>query len=229
MKIAPDRKTDAPVLDTENPIDQINKTGRPKKVRIQPRHVGVLEKMAEGNSLTKSIIAMNYSPSTVDKPKSITESKSWKALMDEVLGEDMLTERHKTLLNIKQIDYFVFPKSMTDEEITSHVEANGLKVLNVRYSDKGKLAFYATDNAQAIAKGLDMAYKLRAKYGDDKPPQAPQTVYNLFYKPEVQAGLKTFEDTLKKEIYDESIREGEIVPSEQTHTREATPDTRQSA
>lgn len=225
MKTAPDQKTEAPVLDQENPIESlINKKGRPKKAKILPRHVGVFEHMAQGNSLTKSIIAMNYKPSTVRTPKAITESKSWQALMDEVLGEDMLTERHQTLLHLQKIDYFVFPKSMTDEEIKTHVESNGLKVLNVRYSDKGKLAFYVMPDAQAIAKGLDMAYKLRAKYGDEKPVAPPQTVYNLFYKPEVQTGLKAFEDTLKKEIYDESIREGEIIPSEQADAGEVAHD-----
>lgn len=85
------------------------------------------------------------------------------ALPDEVLGA-----KHRELLNQVRLDYFVFAKSMSDEEILAHVESVGLKCVNVRPSDRGKLAFFAIPDAQAWAKALEMAYKIKGTYAPDK-------------------------------------------------------------
>ena len=89
-----------------------------------------------------------------------------RSIAEQLTGE-MLVEKHLELLNQKQINYFVFPKTMTDEEIIGHVNANGIEVITVRESDKGKMAFYSMPDAQAIKSGLDMAYKLKGEYATD--------------------------------------------------------------
>ena len=63
---------------------------------------------------------------------------------------------------------------MDDEEIKDHVEAAGLQLIVIRFSDKGKLAFYSLDDAQAISKALDMGYKLKNKYPQNTPGVAIQ-------------------------------------------------------
>ncbi len=70
--------------------------------------------------------------------------------------DDQIAEAFDKLINLKRLDYFVFPKSMSDEEITAHVEAQGITVLNVRPTEKGKMAFFAIPDAKALGKALDI-------------------------------------------------------------------------
>jgi len=89
--------------------------------------------------------------------------------IQEALPDELLAEKHLSLLEQTKIDYFVFPKYMTDEEIVEHVEdSTGIKVLNVRESEKGKMAFYALADATARGKALEMAYKLKGSFAADK-------------------------------------------------------------
>ncbi len=90
-------------------------------------------------------------------------------VLDEVLSEDKLAEVHRGLLEQNRIDYFVFPKYMEDEEIVEHVEdATGIKVLNVRETEKGKMAFYVTSDAMARSKALEMGYKIKGTFAPEK-------------------------------------------------------------
>jgi hypothetical protein len=82
--------------------------------------------------------------------------------------EELADEAEESLLTAVRLDYFVFPKSMDDEEIEEHVEAQGLTCINVRRSEKGKLAFYAIPDGAARGKGLEIFHKVRGSFAPDK-------------------------------------------------------------
>ncbi len=80
------------------------------------------------------------------------------------LDEETLAANHKKLFEQVRVEYFVFPKTMEDEEIVAHVKAAGIDVITIRPSDKGKMAFYSIPDSNAIKSGLDMAYKIKGTY-----------------------------------------------------------------
>lgn len=86
----------------------------------------------------------------------------------EAIPDDVLAQKHIELFDQKRVDYFVFPKGMTDEEIVGHVNSVGIKVITVRESDKGKMAFYSVPDANAIKNALEMAYKIKGTYAPEK-------------------------------------------------------------
>lgn len=118
--------------------------------------------------------AKNDNAAAANASKKLTKPKFAEAVAElrlslaQRLPDDILEENHKALFKQKRVDYFVFPKTMEDEEIKQHVLANGLEVITVRTSDKGKMAFYSIPDAMAISKGLDMGYKLKGAYAPDK-------------------------------------------------------------
>ena len=57
---------------------------------------------------------------------------------------------------------------MSDEEITAHVEAQGLTVLNIRPSDKGKLAFFSLPDGASRSKGIEIFHKVEGSFAPDK-------------------------------------------------------------
>lgn len=91
-----------------------------------------------------------------------------KEAINTALSDEFLEQKHNELFDQKQVAYFSFAKSMSDEEIIAHVASVGITVITVRESDKGKLAFYAIKDAQAVKAALDMAYKLKGKYAAEK-------------------------------------------------------------
>lgn len=86
----------------------------------------------------------------------------------QVLDDDFLAAAHAQLFNQVRVEYFVFPKRMDDDEIIAHVESVGIKVITIRESDKGKMAFYSLPDAQAIKGALEMAFKIKGTYAPEK-------------------------------------------------------------
>lgn len=127
-----------------------------------------------GSKAAQTVFSTNSIEVAGVKANRLLKTDKIKNEIEKYLPDSLLGKKHLSLLNQKQLSYFTFPKTMEDEEITDHVISAGLKVVNIRYSDKGKLAFYSNDDAQAISKGLDMAYKLKNKYPKEGPNVAVQ-------------------------------------------------------
>ena len=98
-----------------------------------------------GKPIGKAMLDNGYSKSTSENPDHLTKSKGWNELMDKYLSDDFLAEKHKELLNKKEV------KTKFDHE-TGEFEAIPTGELDV----------------QAVSKGLDMAYKLKGKYAPEK-------------------------------------------------------------
>jgi hypothetical protein len=84
------------------------------------------------------------------------------------LPSDLLVRKHKKLLEQKMLNYFSFKRTMTDDDIKEHFKINGWELINIIDTEKSRMAYYAIDDAQAIAKGLEMAYKLKGLYQADE-------------------------------------------------------------
>lgn len=99
--------------------------------------------------------------------ENLTKPNILEAIGDRITPEDVV-KAHNSLLHAVRLDYFVFPKSMKDEEIKGHVEAQGLTVLNVRESERGKLAFFTLPDGMARGKGIELYHKLHGTFAPDK-------------------------------------------------------------
>lgn len=91
-----------------------------------------------------------------------------KPKIQDAIDDALLYKHHIDLFKSKRVDYFVFPKTMSDEAIVEHVNSTGIKVITVRETDKGKMAFYAVPDANAIKGALDLAYKIKGTYAPEK-------------------------------------------------------------
>lgn len=132
------------------------------------------KKVLEGAKLSHAMKEVGYAPSTSKTTGKLTRTKGWQELLDKNLSDRRLVEAHSELLDARQPAYFTFSKQLSDEEITEHVEAAGFRVIVIRDSDKGKLAFYSTIDTNARKSALDMAYKLKNKMPKESPITAIQ-------------------------------------------------------
>ncbi len=164
-------------------VEDAKKPRKERKDLVNPRHRIVLDSLEKnGGTLSKAMIAAGYAPSTAHVPKLVTGTKSWAMLMAEYLPEDKIAHRHSELL-----DKRAYRKNVEGDEV-----------------DDGP-------DTAAVGKALEMAYKLRGSFKDEKPVNPSAVVYNLFYKPEVRASVQAFEATLKQTIANESTGESPRV------------------
>lgn len=121
--------------------------------------------------------------------------------IQKLLPDDFLAEKHRELFDQKRVDYFVFPKSMEDEEIVEHVASVGIKVITVRISDKGKMAFYSITDAQAVKGALEMGYKIKGAFTEQDAPKLPTgNTYNFIFSDEVREKVRVIDAEIKEAL-----------------------------
>lgn len=94
-------------------------------------------------SVSRAMLEAGYSKETAKTPAKLTDTDNWKYLMQEYLPDSLLAKKHKELLNKREVIF------ITNEEGKKQKVDLGLDV-------------------QATFRGLDMAYKLKKRYGDEQ-------------------------------------------------------------
>lgn len=176
--------------------------------RIVPRHRIVLKELkASGmKSMKDAILKADYSENVAEKPKLITNTKSWALLLQENLPEEMVAHRHAELLDrrdvelSKEIDYEATALA-NEQEVGEDGKKKRKKKKTIVYRT---VAYDLGPNVPAVSKALEMAYKLRGAFKSEAPVVPSQITYNLFYKPEVRENMRAFEDAIKATIIHES-------------------------
>lgn len=92
-----------------------------------------------GKSVSGAMRKVGYSKAYSKNPQLLTKTKSWQELMEQYIPEKLLAVKHSELLNKKE---FVVIGRGKDREAFPTGEID----------------------ADAVARGLDMGYKLRGKY-----------------------------------------------------------------
>ncbi len=150
------------------PTSKVNK-------KPQPRHKLLFKKISEnlgkgdneGVAIGKAMRELGFSQSYSESPQQLLKTKSWITLMNEHLPDSLLAEKHRVLLDSRQVSRFIFSPKLDDDEITDIVNQAGFKVIVIRKSPMGKMAFYSVPNVRGIERGLDMGYKLKNRYAPE--------------------------------------------------------------
>lgn len=144
-----------------------------------------------------------YAPTIGKQPHLVFESKGFKELVQEYLPDDLIAKKHRELITLKKIDYLTFPKKTEDDIITAAMKDAGLRLITIKTSIVGKLAFYSVTNERAAKDGVDMAYKLKGQYAPEKKVNLNLNA-NLKKNPKVAAYTKEYEKNVKKALLKES-------------------------
>lgn len=148
-------------------MSQNTKTTIKKPRKLSRKQKGFIKDYIETGNGTEAALK-NYDTDDRKVAQSIASENLSKPIIQDALPDDFLANKHLELFDQKRIDYFVFPKNMKDEEIIEHVASVGIKVISVRLTEKGKMAFYAIPDAQALKGALDMGFKIKGKYAAEK-------------------------------------------------------------
>jgi hypothetical protein len=108
----------------------------------------------------KDIYGSKYNSATLKK------TKGWQYLLDHFLPDQLLTEKHRELLEATGIDHMVFPLGISDDEIKEFIAGANCKVKRIMHSEtQTHIWFFCPDNT-ARKNALEMAYKLKGRFTD---------------------------------------------------------------
>ena len=190
-------------------IDKIIKKKQPKftKPTVALKHKKVLDNLAtNGGNIGQAIRDTGlYSEEMARNPTKITNSVTWKELMEHYINDDELAEKHKALLNASTLTKMTFDEEVEDEEIREYFNGMvGYKLFRivVKENEKGevtsKIAYYRAPDTLIQEKALDKAYKLKGRYVDDTLPQTGRgATYNFIFSQPVQEKIKAIEAEIK--------------------------------
>ena len=119
-------------------------------------------------SVSAAMREAGFTWSTAHNPKNLTQSKTWKELMDEYLPKQELANAHKKLLNLSVIQHISFPAVLNDSEINELVQSQGGMVKKIKRIMGTAHVWYFVPDGFSLKGGLDMAYKLNGSYAPVK-------------------------------------------------------------
>lgn len=147
---------------------------------LLPRQARTLEIMQEkgekGEEITKQdlLLEAGYSEYTARKPAQVFGSASFRALLDEIMPPEKLAEKHKELLDMRELKTIEFPSDMEDQDIADILKAAGSKLERVSTSDSSeKIAYFTIPIPKVILSALDMCYKVQGHYVAAKESEKP--------------------------------------------------------
>lgn len=124
-------------------VQSEKKKKKPMKKAPSVRMVKTAKLMAGkgGKSFAQAAREAGYSETIADNPQKITKSKSWQALMDEFLPQDLIARKHQELLEAEETIFIPRGKEILERKRPDHM---------------------------ARRAGIDMAHKLRGNYAPEK-------------------------------------------------------------
>ena len=125
----------------------------------------ISENLGNPKAIKAELLKMGYTESYIDSGH-IKGTDSWNLLMETKLADNKLADVHEKLLNKKSIEFQIFPKCMTDKQVTEIIEDFGFKIMKITKYENWKRAWFPVLDTNATKAALDMAYKLKKKYGE---------------------------------------------------------------
>lgn len=121
-------------------MEREKKTTGKKPTLRQRKAVKILVENG-GKSVSAAMRQAGYSEETAKSPHKLTKSKSWQALMDEFLPQDLIARKHQELLEAEETIFIPRGKEILERKRPDHM---------------------------ARRAGIDMAHKLRGNYAPEK-------------------------------------------------------------
>lgn len=151
------------------------KKDKPKKIPSERMRKAAKLMAENGGGLSKGVIMKKagYSEEIQNNPAKITNSTTFRELLDQYLPEDALANKHKELLEASDTFSRDFPDDMPDEEIRDLCEPHQVKRIyrnqvNVKNPIPHAVAYCVAIDRKTAKEALDMGYKLRGSYAPTK-------------------------------------------------------------
>jgi len=182
----------------------INLKKNTKSYSVNPteRHKKAFKNLGEnGGNKGMALKDAGYSPTVVNTPQKVTDSKGWNELLEQHLPDKLLAKKHKDLLDSTRLDHMVFPQlrvddpetkkgkvkkygeELTDNDIREMLVDVNCKVRRIVHGEQARhVYFWSADNI-ALKSALELAYKIKGKMKEGERPGGDKILnwYQIIY------------------------------------------------
>ncbi len=204
----------------EKELQKLKKVQRPKLTKKRKgfvkdfvmtgdRKEAVMKNFDTTNPKTAHSIAAELLEIPEVQEAIVTETESFKQILDKHLPEDKVVQKHKELLDSVILEKLSFDERDSDDEIRLVIEKMpGYELLYIKEGLNAdgdvisKYAYVKAPNGTIQEKALDKAYKLRGRYLDEpNPVKTPTNVtYNFLFSDETQKRIKIINEEIKAKL-----------------------------
>lgn len=92
--------------------------------------------------------------------------------------------------------------TLTDAEIIQMLSEVNCKVRRIVHGETARHVYFWAQDNRSRKDALEMAYKLKGRYGEPEGELKPRNVYNFFMDQRFQTNIRGYEDSIKKHILD---------------------------
>jgi len=123
-------------------------------------------------SVSRALREIGANEHLIKNPQDLTQSREFQEVLDEKITNDLVVQTHLGLLKAARIDHMTFiseSEGISDADITAMFAELNCTVRKIIHRDTGArdVYFWSPDN-RARKDALDMVYKLRGAYTEDK-------------------------------------------------------------
>jgi hypothetical protein len=116
-----------------------------------------------GKSVSSAMREAGYSDATAKNPKNLTETQTWKDLLEKALPDKKLLAVHKKLLNAQKVEHMVFPLGMDHGDIKKLLNSVGCTPKEIQSRQTAIHVWFWAPDFKARAAAVELAYRSRAR------------------------------------------------------------------
>lgn len=137
---------------------------------FDPRKMQVIKNISNikefNGSMRQAIKAAGYSQTIADNPKVLTDRKWFKASLPTYAET---SEELKNLMYASRLDHYVFPLSLSDDEIREIVEGiAGCRLRKIKHGETQTWAYFYSPDNKSKKEAIDIVLKVRGDYAAEK-------------------------------------------------------------
>jgi len=148
-----------------------------------------MENVGKGKkvSVSKIMAEVGYSPASAKNPSILTRAKGTQDVFEKMFPDSDLASYHKRLMDSAVLREDYYNDEVSDSTIKQLFKSlpavKLLKIIRKKKVDSDvyhKLVYYTCPNGTDLKNALDMMYKIKKKYDDDKQMNLNLTVSGFY-------------------------------------------------
>jgi len=135
-----------------------------KQIKVL-KNLGESGKNGKPMSMKRAMMDAGYSKNYAENGDML-KTATWKELIEDHVPDELVAETHEGLIKSKEIKQLYFYHKFSDEQIRKIIEAQGFTFIGSKRFMNTAVVFFTMPDNVARAKGLDLIYKIKSRYGD---------------------------------------------------------------
>jgi len=123
-----------------------------------------------GKPMKQLMKESGYKDGYAKNPQDLVQTKNWQEMVDKDIPDKLLLREHKKLFKAEELQQFVFPSSMSDEELKGVIKRiRGARFVHIQRGLVWVRVFFTHPDFKTKKEGVKLGYEVKGKLGAGAP------------------------------------------------------------